>query len=87
MGWWLLLFSVVYFIYLFAMGLICGQVLIVVVVVATSFECGGRVVVVILLAVEREREGERGEEKREMSVFFYIYYLLRNVNEWSKGIV
>ena len=38
MGWWLLLFSVVYFIYLFAVGLICGWVLIVVVVVEVGFD-------------------------------------------------
>ena len=43
MGWWLLLFSVVYFIYLFVMGLICGWVLIlvVVVVVEVGFDYGG----------------------------------------------
>ena len=37
MGWWLLLFSVVYFIYLFAIGLICGWILIVVVVEEVGF--------------------------------------------------
>ena len=62
MGWWLLLFSVVYFIYLFAVGLICGWVLIVVVVVEFGFDLvlsggggGGD------FGCCGERERERGE--------------------------